>query len=54
MLGGEVFLDNNNELTRIQKNNTTDFMSQFFITYYSLIEKGLFSKFELANPHTTE
>ena len=51
---GQVFLDNNNQFTRIQKNNTTDFMPQFFITHSSLIEKGLFSKFELTNPYTTE
>ena len=51
---GQVFLDKNNQFTRIQKNNTTDFMPQFFITHSSLIKKGLFSKFELTNPYTTE
>tara|TARA_B110000438_G_scaffold226398_1_gene220589 strand:- start:262 stop:1017 length:756 start_codon:yes stop_codon:yes gene_type:complete len=51
---GQVFLDNTNQFTRIQKNDTTDFMPQFFITHSSLIKKGLFSKFELTNPYTTE
>ena len=51
---GQVFMDANNELTRIQNDDTTDFMPQFFIVNSSLITKGLFSKFNLTNPYTTE
>lgn len=51
---GQVFKDNNDELTRIQKNNTTDFMPQFLIVNSSLIRNGLFSKLNITNPYTSE
>ena len=51
---GQVFRDTNNELTRIQKDDTTDFMPQFFIVNSSLIKKGLFSKFHITNLYTSE
>ncbi len=51
---GQVFVDQNNKLTRIQNMDTTDFMPQFFIVNSSLIKKGLFSNFQITNPFTTE
>jgi len=51
---GQVFKDTNNELTRIQKDDTTDFMPQFFIVNSSLIKKGLFSKLHITNLYTSE
>ena len=51
---GQVFRDTNNELTRIQKDDTTDFMPQFFIVNSSLIKKGLFSKLHITNLYTSE
>jgi len=51
---GQVFMDDNNKLTRIQHRNTTDFMPQFFIVKSDLIKKGLFSKFRITNRFATE
>ncbi len=51
---GQVFKDNNDKLTRIQRDNTTDFMPQFLIVHSSLITKGLFSKLYITNPYTSE
>jgi hypothetical protein len=51
---GQVFVDKNNKLTRIQNDNITDFMPQFFIVNSLLIKKGLFSNFQITNPFTTE
>ena len=51
---GQVFWESNQELTRIQKDDTTDFMPQFFIVKSDLIEKGLFSKIEITNLYTSE
>ena len=51
---GQVVRDTNNELTRIQKDDTTDFMPQFFIVNSSLIKKGLFSKLHITNLYTSE
>jgi len=51
---GQTFLDDNNQLTRTQYSNTTDFMPQFFIVNSDLIKQGLFSKFNITNRFTTE
>jgi len=51
---GQTFMDDKNNLTRIQQNNTTDFMPQFFLVKSTLIENGLFSKFIITNRFTTE
>ncbi len=51
---GQVFKDNDDKLTRIQNDDTTDFMPQFFIVSSSLIDNGLFSKFSITNPYTSE
>ena len=51
---GQVFWESNHEFTRIQKDDTTDFMPQFFIIKSDLIEKGLFSKIEITNLYTSE
>ena len=41
---GQVFWEPNQELTRVQKDDTTDFMPQFFIAKSDLIKKKMFSK----------
>jgi len=46
---GQVFLDNSNNLIRIQKSDTTDFMSQFFIVKLNLIKNGLFNNMKITN-----
>jgi len=51
---GQVFIESNQEFTRIQKDDTTDFMPQFFIVKSNLVEKGLFSKIEITNLYTSE
>ncbi len=51
---GQIFKDNNDKLTRIQKDDTTDFMPQFLIVNSSLIRRGLFSKLYITNPYTSE
>tara|TARA_B110000438_G_scaffold143136_1_gene138033 strand:+ start:4106 stop:4873 length:768 start_codon:yes stop_codon:yes gene_type:complete len=51
---GQIFKDNSNRLTRIQKDNTTDFMPQFLIVNSYLISKGLFSTIPITNPYTSE
>jgi len=51
---GQVFWEPNQELTRVQKDDTTDFMPQFFIVNSSLIKKGLISKFHITNLYTSE
>ncbi len=51
---GQTFKDDNNFSTRIQHENTTDFMPQFFIVNSDLIRNGLFSKFKITNRYTTE
>ena len=51
---GQVFLDNHNKPTRIQRNDTTDFMSQFFIVKSDLVKNGLFNNIKITNPYTGE
>jgi hypothetical protein len=51
---GQTFKDDDNNSTRIQYENTTDFMPQFFIVNSNLVRNGLFSKFEISNRFTTE
>ena len=51
---GQTFMDNNNNPTRIQYVNTTDFMPQFFLVKSELIKNGIFSNFKITNRFTTE
>jgi hypothetical protein len=51
---GQTFMDNNNNPTRIQYLDTTDFMPQFFLVKSDLIKNGLFSNFKITNPFATE
>jgi hypothetical protein len=51
---GQTFMDNNNNPTRIQYVDTTDFMPQFFLVKSELIKNGLFSNFKITNRFTTE
>jgi hypothetical protein len=51
---GQTFMDNDNNLSRIQYSDTTDFMPQFFIVKTDLIKKGLFSNFKITNRFATE
>lgn len=51
---GQVFKDGNDELTRIQREDTTDFMTQFFIVKSDLAKNGLFNEIQITNPFTTE
>jgi len=51
---GQVFFDKDDNLSRIQDPDTTDFMPQFFIINQKLIQKGLFNNILITNPFTTE
>ena len=51
---GQIFWDSNQEFTRLQRDNTTDFMPQFFIVKSNLVKKKLFSKIEITNFYTCE
>lgn len=51
---GQTFMDNDNNSTRIQYTNTTDFMPQFFLVKSELIKNGLFSNFKITNRFATE
>jgi len=51
---GQIFRDENDELMRIQDNNATDFMPQFFIVNHKFIQNGLFNNISITNPFTTE
>lgn len=51
---GQNFLDDNAEFTRIQWQNTTDIMPQFFIVKSDLIKKGLFNQIKVTNRYATE
>ena len=51
---GQVFWEPNQELTRVQKDDTTDFMPQFFIVKSDLIKKKMFSKIKITNLYTCE
>lgn len=51
---GQIFHDENDEPARIQYNDTTDFMPQFFIVNQKFIQNGLFNNISITNPFTTE
>ena len=51
---GQTFMDDDNNPTRVQYVDTTDFMPQFFIIKSDLIKKGLFSNFQITNHFATE
>lgn len=51
---GQTFMDDDNNPTRTQHENTTDFMPQFFIVNSKLTKNGLFSIFEITNRFATE
>ena len=51
---GQIFWDPNQEFTRVQKDDTTDFMPQFFVVKSSLVNKKLFSDIEITNFYTCE
>jgi len=51
---GQIWPDENYKLTRVQKNNTTDFMPQFFIVNTKLIEKKIFHHIKVTNKYVSE
>ena len=51
---GQTFLDKDAKFTRIQKENTTDFMPQFFIVKSELVKNKFFHEIPITNPHTPE
>lgn len=51
---GQTFLDDNDEYSRIQKSDSTDFMPQFFIVKSELIKNGLFNDIKITNKFATE
>jgi len=51
---GQTWPDNNFQLTRIQKNDTTDFMPQFFIVNAELVKKKLFHTIQVTNKYASE
>ena len=51
---GQTFLDKNAELSRIQKEDTSDFMPQFFLIKSEIVKKGVFNEIPISNPHTPE
>ena len=51
---GQIFWDPNQEFTRVQKDETTDFMPQFFVVKSNLVNNKLFSNIEITNFYTCE
>ena len=51
---GQTFMDENAKFTRIQKDDTTDFMPQFFIVKSDLVKNGFFHTISITNLHTPE
>ena len=51
---GQTFLNKNAKLSRIQKEDTSDFMPQFFIIKSDMVKKGIFNEIPISNPHTPE
>ena len=51
---GQLWPNDNFELIRIQKKNTTDFMPQFFVVKDDLVKKGLFNNVRLTNRWASE
>ena len=51
---GQTFWNSNKEFTRIQKDDTTDFMPQLIVVKSSLVKKKLFSEIKITNSYGSE
>ena len=51
---GQIWPDDNYNITRVQKKDTTDFMPQFFIVSEKLIRKKIFHDIKVTNKYASE
>ena len=51
---GQTFWNSNKEFTRVQSDDTTDFMPQLIVVKSSLVKKKLFSEIKITNSYGSE